>query len=172
VLKTLVRLLQKNVFKKKLKLRFFIFVDLAKVGRPPKDRTPTIEDLPEDFRRAFIKVMAQYGIADVREGYRMAAILLDKNSDEHKKDINTKAERKYRSRHFTEMNKTRRTWEKEAYDRGYYRGYREAENTFKITWSCVICGEPVNMMPNSNDHIAAQRCLREQGWAHSTCLKK
>lgn len=116
--------------------------------------------------------MAKFEIADVREGYRIAAILLDRNSEEYDKDVNTRSERKYRSRHFTEMNKTRKTWEKEAYDRGYFQGFREAENKFKINYPCKICGELITMMPNSNDHLAAQRYLREQGWAHSTCLNK
>ena len=160
------------MFKKKLKLRFYIFVELTKVGRPPKDRTPKIEDLPEDFRLAFIKVMAQFGIANLHEGYRRAAILLHRNSEQYQKDVEKEAERRYRSRHFTEQNKTRKTWEKGAYDRGHYRGYREAEDTFKITYPCVICSEPVTMMPNSNDHMLAQRYLRERGWAHGTCFKK
>jgi hypothetical protein len=145
---------------------------MAKVGRPPKDRTPTIEDLPEGFRLAFIKVMAQFGIADVLEGYRRAAILLDRNSEQYQKDVEKEAERRYRSRHFTEQNKTRKTWEKYARDEGHYQGFRKAEETYKITYPCSVCGETLTMMPNSNDHMAAQRYLREQRWAHPTCLKK
>jgi len=148
---------------------------MRKVGRPPKTPqkdTLQMEDLPESFRLALIKIMAKYQIVDVEDGLQRAALLLDRNSEEYDKDVNLKSERKYRSRHFIEMNKTRRTWEKEAYDRGYHQGYTEAEATFKITYRCSICGETLTMMPNANDHIAAQRYLREQGWAHSTCLKK
>jgi hypothetical protein len=158
--------------KKNKKITFQLLLIMRKVGRPPKNKTPAIEDLPEDFRLAFIKVMATFGIGDVREGYRRAAILLDRNSEEYIKNVNTESERKYRSRHFTEMNKTRRTWEKEAYDRGHHQGYRVAEDTFKITYFCSICDKTLTMMPNANDHLAAQRYMREHEWAHSTCHKK
>jgi hypothetical protein len=145
---------------------------MRKVGRPPKDKTPAIEDLPEHFRLAFIKVMAQFGIANLHEGYRRAAILLDRNSEQYQKDVEKEAERRYRSRHFKEMNSARMTIDQGGFDRGYPTGYREAEKTFKITYPCSVCGEILIMMPNANDHLAAQRYLREHNWAHSACHKK
>lgn len=145
---------------------------MSKIGRPPKDRTPAIEDLPKAFRLAFISVMSKFGIADVSEGFRRAAILLNVGSAQYQKDVNKEAERRYRSRHFTEMNKTRKTWEKAAFERGHHSGYREAERIYTITYPCSICGGLITIMPNSDSHKATQRYLREQGWAHNTCINR
>ncbi len=142
---------------------------MPKVGRPPKDRTPAIEDLPKEFRLALIKVMAEYGIADIKEGFRQAAILLNINSPIYKKDVEKRSEMKYRSRHFTEMNKTRKTWRENDLNEGIAIGRREGEKKYRIQYYCKVCGGLLDVLPNSNEHKAIINYLRESGWAHSSC---
>jgi len=57
-------------------------------------------------------------------------------------------------------------------DAGYKLGYDEAEEEFKITYPCSVCGKPTVMRPGDNDHIAMKGYMREHGWAHSSCLNR
>lgn len=57
-------------------------------------------------------------------------------------------------------------------DAGYMLGYDEAEEEFKITYPCSVCGKPLVMRPGDKDHIAMKGYMREHGWEHSSCGNK
>ena len=139
---------------------------MKKRGRPPK--AFKFDDLPESLRFGIINMMSQYKIKDFNEAYDMAGMLLDKNSDEFNKAVNREAERRYRSRHLTELNKARTTIEKSAYNRGYLRGV----NDNRIWYYCGICTDPIYLKPNSNSHKAVITLMREKNWGHESCHKK
>ena len=136
---------------------------MGKRGRPPKGLK--FDDLPESLRFAIINMMSQNRIKDFDSAYDFAGMLLEKNSDEYNKAVQREAERLYRSRHFTELNNARATIEKSAYNRGYQRGVAAC----RIWYFCCICGKPLYIKPNSEDHKAIVMSMREKGWAHATC---
>jgi ssDNA-binding Zn-finger/Zn-ribbon topoisomerase 1 len=57
-------------------------------------------------------------------------------------------------------------------DAGYMLGYDEAEEEFKITYPCSVCGKQLVMRPGDKDHIAMKGYMREHGWEHSSCGNK
>ena len=61
---------------------------------------------------------------------------------------------------------------KEGKDAGYMLGYDEAEEEFKITYPCSVCGKQLVMRPGDKDHIAMKGDMREHGWEHSSCGNK
>ena len=139
---------------------------MVKRGRPPK--AFKFDDLPESLRFAIINMMSQYKIKNFDEAYNMAGMLLDKNSDEFNKAVNREAERRYRSRHLTELNKARTTIEKSAFNSGYQRGVNEN----RIWYYCNICIEPIYIKPNSDSHKAVITLMRKTNWGHELCHKK
>ena len=60
---------------------------------------------------------------------------------------------------------------KEGRDVGYILGYHEAEEEFKITYPCSICGKPILVRPGSKSHKDIIAHMKEYGWAHSECLE-
>jgi len=48
-------------------------------------------------------------------------------------------------------------------------GFKEAEEEFKITYPCSVCGQPIVMRPGGADHKGASNYLNSAGWGHSTC---
>ena len=48
-------------------------------------------------------------------------------------------------------------------------GFKEAEEEFKITYPCNVCGRPIVMRPGDEDHKDAINYLNSAGWGHSTC---
>ena len=51
-------------------------------------------------------------------------------------------------------------------------GYEQGKNEHQIWYSCVVCGERINMSPNSSDHKAMIGYMREHGWAHTGCHRQ
>ena len=50
-------------------------------------------------------------------------------------------------------------------------GYHQAIEECQIWYYCSICGEKVDVEPNSNEHKAIIGYMKEHGWAHESCLK-
>jgi hypothetical protein len=139
---------------------------MGKRGRPPKGLK--FDDLPESLRFAIINMMSQYRIKDFDSAYDFAGMLLDKNGDEYSKAVQREAERLYRSRHFTELNKARATIEKTAFNSGYQRG----EAAYRIWCFCIVCGKPIYITPDSDSHKTVIKLLRENNWGHISCRQK
>jgi CRISPR/Cas system-associated protein Cas10 (large subunit of type III CRISPR-Cas system) len=112
--------------------------------------------------------MARWGIDNVEEGLERSAILYNSNLEAFKKAVNNEAERRYRSRHFTELNKALKT----RYDSQQNQIFYSVKRKFCITYPCSICGRPIELQPDGKDIPIIRNYLNSAGWAHSTCINK
>ena len=129
----------RNELRARINIGIHPYHEMVKRGRPKK-RLP-FEDLPESFRFGMIKMrarkmMAKNNIKDFDRAYNMAGFLLDINSDEFEKEVNKEAERRYRSRHFSEQNKTVKTVHDNAIQSGYSGGLKDGTSQNRI-WYCA-----------------------------------
>jgi flagellar biosynthesis/type III secretory pathway protein FliH len=145
---------------------------------PKKRSIPPLEDLPKSFRMAVVRVMAKFNL-DYVEAFERAAILVDVNSRAYEIEVVREAESRYNSRFMSQLNKGRATIERNlqerldaAYNNGYNTGYNKAKSEFRIFFNCPACGQPADITPNSDAHLAINEFLRSRGWRHSACLKR
>ena len=143
---------------------------MVKKGRPPKK--VTFDELPEALRFAIIKMMSKFNIKNFEKAYEWAAIILDPNCDEFEKLVNQEAERKYRSRHFTELNKARNTIHWNGFRAGSLQGENKGIAENRIWYFCAGCGKVIYVTPNSPSHTAIIKYMRDNGWSHKDCLGK
>ena len=111
-----------------------------------------------------------------------AATLLKTNSEEFKRAVEAEAERRYKSRHMSELDKARKTIEEKAYKKGYDEGYRKgydegytkamSEDHFYVP--CSICGKPMHFSSKDSNWKDVKRVLYNafRTWAHTACLEK
>lgn len=132
-------------------------------------------EIPRQLHMALIKIQAEEDL-DYDDACIRASILLDMNSEEHKKSVKKEAERIHKKRFFKEVGKTHATWREkgrqEGYEEGRNAGYTDGMNQHKITYPCNVCGKPITMYPGSNDHEAMKQFMKQAGWSHAECLKK
>ncbi len=57
-----------------------------------------------------------------------------------------------------------------ASNRGYRRGWTEAERRYRVDYRCSQCGGTLTITSDEEKQEAASY-LREQGWAHDSCLR-
>lgn len=57
---------------------------------------------------------------------------------------------------------------KQAYVEGYKAGYAEAENLYKVSYRCCICGETL-AVTSGDEKASVGTYMREHGWGHQTC---
>ena len=58
---------------------------------------------------------------------------------------------------------------KEIKQKATEEGYEEATQKWQIVYPCAVCGKPIVMTPNSEDHKAMQGFMKQQGWRHGNC---
>ena len=46
---------------------------------------------------------------------------------------------------------------------------KAAENRYKITIPCAVCGKPIEVVPNGTIHQDILNRFKEKGWKHGTC---
>ncbi|MFC1804165.1 hypothetical protein ACFL0D_09425 [Thermoproteota archaeon] len=97
------------------------------------------------------------------EACTRASTLLDTGKEVYTKSVRKEAQSLYKSRHMTEMNKSRKKWVEE--------GYRKGVEEYKITYPCSVCGGELVLKPGEKDHEAMKGFMRQAGWAHSSCIK-
>jgi hypothetical protein len=132
---------------------------------------PTLEDLPSTLRGAMIKIMADWKITDTSLAYEIAAKLIIKEDDQYWKDVNSEAERKYKSRHFKEQNKTIKTVGEKQYLLGFDEGFKLGESTSEIKYPCSVCKKMITMTIGGPDTKAATDYLVKSGWGHGNCVR-
>ncbi len=63
----------------------------------------------------------------------------------------------------------------EAYEKarisGYNHGFQNAKRTYRIWYYCNVCGNVIDLLPNSNDHKAIVDYLKKGRWGHPECHK-
>lgn len=58
-----------------------------------------------------------------------------------------------------------------AIKKGRSEGFEDAKNVYVIWYFCAKGGEKIIMKPNSDDHKAMIKYMKEQGWGHQSCRK-
>ncbi|MFC1968700.1 hypothetical protein ACFLVX_04880 [Chloroflexota bacterium] len=61
--------------------------------------------------------------------------------------------------------------EEELYSDGFDAGYSEAENQYKTTYRCSVCGKILKIRAAA-EKLAAGQYMTEKGWGHGECHKK
>jgi chromosome segregation ATPase len=139
---------------------------------------PSIEDLPEPLRKCFVKLLAKYNLS-IKEGFKKLATLSDVNSRIFDEKVKKEAERRYKARFLSQLNKARATIQKKAdkeimenFDYAFNEGFECAKNDFRIHYFCPFCGEAIYLTPGSEAHQSMITYMREHGWGHQACHKK
>ena len=115
---------------------------------------------------AIIRVQAAEDL-DWVEACDRASTLLDANSGKFKAAVKREAQRTYKRRFMTEINKARKTMETEAAAR-----VRRSEDNFRVP--CSVCGKPmVFSSRDENWESAAKPVLYSAfgNWHHTTCAQ-
>ena len=58
---------------------------------------------------------------------------------------------------------------KQGYDQGYQKGYHEAKLKYRITCSCSICGQDIEVTHPKDKQSVGQNL---KGWAHPECVER
>lgn len=122
-----------------------------------------------------IEIMVDNNI-DSFEACEKAAILLDENSKMFKELVDAAAERRYKSRFMTQLDKARASIKEEAYkegyDDGYNKGYNESMKIKRFTVPCSICGKPMVFTSNNEEWFDKVRPMLYEvfkDWYHTKC---
>jgi len=108
--------------------------------------------IPNELRIAIAKIMLHEKISWNSACHQIIQ-LANLNSPRWKNSVHLEAKRLYDSRHMMELNKSRATIEKSAYDRGYRQGMehvRKNENNIRLP--CVDCGKLFHI-PNGSEEM-------------------
>ncbi len=57
----------------------------------------------------------------------------------------------------------------QAYDRGHAKGVTTAEQIYRVDYRCSVCVGTLTI-EGKEDKEAAARLMREEGWAHRSCI--
>jgi hypothetical protein len=131
-----------------------------------------MKELPSDFRFSFMKMMVEHEIKDINLAWEKAATLLNENGPKWKKSVQDEANRIHRSKFMTQFNKARGTIEDNAFKHGFEQGMLNGIENFQLWYYCNVCGERVNINPNSEVHKAIINLLKEKRWGHVECHDK
>ena len=139
---------------------------------------PPIEELPKELRRSLVKLMAHDNL-DIEEAYRKAAVLIDVNSTKFKDEVQKEADRIYKSRFMSEINKARTSIKNRAeeewfgnYEEAYKQGHIDAKAENEIWFYCSVCNKKITVTPNSNSHQEIIKLMKKAGWGHQSCHDK
>jgi len=110
--------------------------------------------------------------ADELSGYdasEKAAILLDPNSKIYKDAVAAEADKMYKSKFMTQLNKARKKAEIKGNSDGYEEGLEQSKEEHEIWYFCNVCDELIMISKESAEHNAIIDYLRENKWGHSAC---
>ena len=143
-----------------------------------KKSTPALEDFPKTLRMAIARVMARFDL-DYPEALERAALLLDSNSRVFEEAVDREAERRYKSRFMTQLNKARATivveYEgrvEDSYLKGHTEGTSKGKKDYGVWYNCIVCNKPIYITPDSEPHRLVSEFLRSRRWGHSSCHEK
>ena len=143
-----------------------------------KKSIPALEDFPKPLRMAIARVMAKFDL-DYPEALERAALLLDSNSRVFEEAVDREAERRYKSRFMTQLNKARATIVVEyigkvedSYWNGYNEGTSKGKKDYGVWYNCIVRNKPIYITPNSEPHRLVSEFLHSRGWGHKSCHEK
>lgn len=124
--------------------------------------------IPHRLHMAILKVQVDNNVG-WEEACEKAAIMLDANSKIFKESVSSEAEKAFKSRLMSQLNKSRLSIQNKGWEEGFSVGYDEALRTNQIWYFCDICGEKIIVAPNDNSHKAIIEYMLEHGWGHTSC---
>ena len=130
---------------------------------PRKNRKPVKTKIPWELYMAIVRLQGEEDL-DWDQACIRTAELIDVKREEFLRTVDVEADRKYKSRHMKELNRSRKSWT----EKGYAKGVEE----YCIVYPCSVCGGDLIMKPRAKDHEVMKGMMKRAGWAHSTCLKK
>lgn len=121
-----------------------------------------------------IKIMADNNIDSFDEACERAAILLDENSKKFKALVDAEAERRYKGRFMTQLDKTRAKIKEEGYKEGYLVGYKDAKKIEHFCVPCSRCGRSMLFTSTDKDWAEVKPTLYKafRYWHHTDCPDK
>ena len=130
--------------------------------------------IPWELNMAIIKIQATEEIG-FDEACVLASKLIDENSGDFKKAVDSQVNHYKKSLLMSEVNKVKGSWMEKGYTKGLNEGqkdgYKKAELEYKITYPCSVCGGELVMKQGANDHETMKKIMSQAGWAHSSCLE-
>ena len=60
---------------------------------------------------------------------------------------------------------------KKAHDRGYTKGWNEAESKFGVIYNCSVCGKPITIVSKEAKQ-EAKKHMEQERWGHYDCLNR
>lgn len=114
--------------------------------------------IPEELEMAITRLRARENLSWQEACNRASMILAD-----FEQAVESGAQRIYKSRFMTEMNKARRS----IFNQGYMKGVEE----YRVWFFCAKCGGEITLKPKSKAHYDVIKYLREKGWKHAQCPK-
>ena len=58
---------------------------------------------------------------------------------------------------------------REGYDEGADFMYKKYKDQYKLWYYCAVCGNQIDIVPNSPEHHFIIDMMRDHGWKHSGC---
>jgi len=138
--------------------------------------------VPDVLEMAIVKIRAELEL-DWEAACEHLAELADPNGKKFKQAVNREANRRYKSRHLSELNKAKKTFEEKGYKKGFNEskwkhyqegldsGYEKATRDWRISYPCNVCGKPCYMKPNGPSTKVAVEYLSKT-WGHTSCHEK
>ena len=127
--------------------------------------------IPRSLYMSLIRIQADENL-DLDEACNRAAELIESNSKKFKEAIKRESNRIYKSRFMTEINKAKDTWYSKGYKEGDFIGSTLSKAKHQVWYYCAICGERIDISPDSESHKDIIEYMRERGWKHVSCQKK
>ena len=131
--------------------------------------------IPRSLKMAVIRIQGDQDL-DWDEACQHLAALSEPNSKKFKQAVSREANRRYKSRHLSELNKAKKSYVDMGYQDGFlmgtHAGYNEGIKDWRISYPCSICGELIPLKLGEKSTEDAIEYLKSKGWAHSACLKK
>jgi len=121
--------------------------------------------IPRELYMAIVRLQAAENL-DWDEACLRAVDLLDKNGGEFKHAAELEAQRIYKSRFMSELNKSRKTL--------YKMGYNEAMQIERFTVPCSTCGKSIQFTSRDPKWEEQKRLLNDafKNVCHANCIKK
>jgi len=137
-----------------------------------KNREGSVKaEIPRALYMAIIRLQAAENL-DWEDACIRAAELIDVNSQEFKRRVELEAQRLYKQRFMTELNKARETIRKKAREEGA-EWVRRNEDNFRIP--CSICGKPMYFSSRDENWERKVKPILYQAfknWRHTSCGKR
>lgn len=137
-----------------------------------KNREGSVKaEIPRALYMAIVRLQAAENL-DWKDACIRAAELIDVNSQEFKRRVELEAQRLYKQRFMTELNKARETIRKKAWEEGA-EWVRRNEDNFRIP--CSICGKPMYFSSRDENWERKVKLILYQAfknWRHTSCGKR